>query len=139
MHFHTCEADPDLWLRKATKVDGSAYYEYALVYVDNVMLISAAADELVKELACYFTLKVVENPGTAPCRYVGVMVGQYQFGDGSLAWSMSAEDYHTNAILTIEEEAWDQKLCRKASSPLPAGYHPEIDVSPLLSEDDPSL
>jgi len=138
LHFYACEADPDLWLRKATKPDGSAYYEYALVYVDDVMLISAAADELVKELACYFTLKVVEDPGTAPCRYLGAMVGQYQFGDGSLAWSMSAEDYLTKAIPTIEE-AWDEKLCRKASSPLPAGYHPEIDVSPLLSEDDVSL
>ena len=49
---------------------------------------------------------------------------------------MSAEDYLTKAIPIIEE-AWDKKLRQRASSSLlPAAYHPKIDVSLLLSEDD---
>ena len=37
--FTPCLADPDLWLKAAEKPDGSAYYAYVLLYVDDVMVI----------------------------------------------------------------------------------------------------
>lgn len=38
--FKSSVADPDVWLRPATKPDGEKYYEYILAYVDDVMAIS---------------------------------------------------------------------------------------------------
>ena len=34
------KADPDVWMRPAIKSYGMEYYEYALVYFDNVLVIS---------------------------------------------------------------------------------------------------
>jgi hypothetical protein len=137
MRFKACEADGDVYMRRALDASGNAYYEYALVYVDDVMLVSGDGDAAAKELAEHFTLKVVEDPGKEPCRYLGAMIGKYEFGDGTWAWYMSANDYLSKAIPTVKE-VWDEKLYKKASSPLPNDYHPEIDTSPLLSEDDAS-
>jgi hypothetical protein len=39
MGFKSCLADPDVWLCAATKVDGTKYYEYILVYVDDLLVI----------------------------------------------------------------------------------------------------
>jgi hypothetical protein len=42
------------------------------------------------------------------------------------------------AIPTVEAE-WDESLYKKASSPLSHDYHPEMDTTPLLSDEDSSL
>lgn len=36
--FKSSDADPDVWLRPAVKDDGSKYYEYILMYVDDHVL-----------------------------------------------------------------------------------------------------
>ncbi len=38
--YKSCLADPDVWLRPATKPNGFQYYEYVLVYVDDVLVLS---------------------------------------------------------------------------------------------------
>ena len=38
--FKSCPADPDVWMRPAEKADGMKYGEYALLYVDDILLIS---------------------------------------------------------------------------------------------------
>ena len=50
---------------------------------------------------------------------------------------MSANDYVKNAVKNLEEtlEVEGTKLKGKADRPLPTNYRPEIDVSPLLSDD----
>jgi hypothetical protein len=42
MNFKPSLADPDVWFRPATKDSGFEYYEYILVYVDDVLVVSAA-------------------------------------------------------------------------------------------------
>lgn len=37
--FKSCKADPDVWMRSATKSGGTSYYEYVLLYVDAVLMI----------------------------------------------------------------------------------------------------
>ena len=43
MGFKSCLADPNVWLHPATKDDGTEYYEYILVYVDDLLVISGDA------------------------------------------------------------------------------------------------
>jgi hypothetical protein len=40
MEFSPSLADPDVWLRPASKPSGFACYEYLLVYVDDVLILS---------------------------------------------------------------------------------------------------
>jgi len=86
----------------------------------------------------HFVLKEVLDPSTKRERYLGATIGKFKFSDGSYAWYMSAQEYLKRAIPAIES-TWDMKLYQKASSPLMGDYHPELDVSPLLSDDDAQL
>jgi len=38
--FSSSLADPDVWLRAANHMDGRTYYEYLLVFVDDIVIIS---------------------------------------------------------------------------------------------------
>ena len=38
--FVPSKADLDVWMRPATKSNGEQYYEYLLVYVDDILSIS---------------------------------------------------------------------------------------------------
>jgi hypothetical protein len=138
MNFRPCEADPDVWMRVATKENGFAYWEYALCYVDDILFISAQVDKVVSELSDSFELKEAQDPAAQEERCLGAMIGQYTFPDGSTVWYMSAEAYLKKAIPTIED-MWDKKLYRKVSAPLSKDYHPEVDTSMLLGDDDAQL
>jgi len=48
--FTLCKANPNVWMRKAIKPDGTMYYEYALCYVDDIMVISADPNKVIEEL-----------------------------------------------------------------------------------------
>eukprot|EP00957_Ditylum_brightwellii_P023711 1789369-Ditylum_brightwellii.AAC.1 len=40
--FKSCKADPDLWMTSGTKNDGTKYWDYVLIYVDNILWVSHA-------------------------------------------------------------------------------------------------
>jgi len=86
----------------------------------------------------HFVLKEVTDPGSSGQRYLGATIGKYtSVLLGNTTWYMSLEEYLARVILTVEAE-WDEKLYKKASS-LKGDYHPELNMSPLLSEDDAQL
>ena len=57
MHFETCKADVDVWLRKAAKLDGSEYYELLLVYTDDILIVSHRPREVMTQLDQNFLVK----------------------------------------------------------------------------------
>jgi len=138
MGFTPCEADPDVWMRPAQKPDGTLYYKYVLCYVDDVLIISMDLDGIADELKEHFVLKEVLDPVIKCECYLGATIGKFNFSDGSYGWYMLAKEYLSHAIPAIEA-IWDEKLYQKAASPLMGDYHPELDISPLLSNDDTQL
>jgi len=46
MGFQHSLADPDVWFRPATKHNGFEYYEYLIVYVDDILVLSHQAKEV---------------------------------------------------------------------------------------------
>ena len=42
--FISCPADPDVWMRPALKADGSEYYEYILLYTDDILSVGVNAE-----------------------------------------------------------------------------------------------
>ena len=57
MGFKSSIAEPDVWMREATKSDNEEYYDYTLVYLDNLLAISLDARLVILEVAENFKLK----------------------------------------------------------------------------------
>ena len=41
--------DPDMWHRKATKSDGYKYYDYVMIYMDNLLVVSDNPEDIILE------------------------------------------------------------------------------------------
>ena len=68
--FTSCQADPNVWMRAATKPDRVEYFEYVLLYVDDCLVISHKPKAILREeIGRYFTLK--EAPIGYPLQYLG--------------------------------------------------------------------
>ena len=133
--YKSSRADPDVWIRPQTKPNGFEYYEMILVYVDDILHLSHNIKPTMEALGKLYQLK--EEACGEPKRYLGANVGKFQLPDGKEVWSMSANDYIRNAVKNLEETLAREntKLKGKADRPLPLSYRPEIDVSPLLSDE----
>ena len=130
-------ADGDVWYREATKPDGFAYYEYLLVYVDDILCISHKPKDTMLAIGKLYRLK--DGLIAEPTVYLGATIKQHRFPDSpnKVRWGMSSDKYIGNAVANVELELAkiDKKLSTKASTPLASGYRPELDVSPLLNAD----
>lgn len=71
MNFVPSYADPDVWMRPATKDTGSEYYEYILVYVDDILVLSATPLPIMKTIHKAYCLK--EDPAR-PSQYLGSQI-----------------------------------------------------------------
>jgi Reverse transcriptase (RNA-dependent DNA polymerase) len=139
--FKPCVADPDVWMRAAAKNNGDKYYEYVLIYVDDILACSTNPQKIMETLSGVYRFK--EDPKTKakygpPDRYLGANIGTYQLPDsrdGKHHWYMSADDYVTSSVKNVEQELAKsgKKLPTKVECPMSPAYRPELDVSPLLS------
>ena len=89
MGFDPTVADPDVYRRANAKPDGFKYYEYILVYVDDVLILSHDPNVHLKQIQASYDL----NPDSIgpPSRYLGADVRRViRPGDalGREYWSM---------------------------------------------------
>lgn len=70
--FISCLADPDVWLRPATKPDGTTYYEYLLAYVDDILVLSTNPQNIMDGISSVYLMK--DNSIGKPTRYLGADV-----------------------------------------------------------------
>ena len=80
MGFTSSLADPDLWYKPATKKDGSEYYSYILVYVDDVLIIDEAPKQFMEMIQVDVTVKPdsIQEPKT----YLGADLNKVYYNDG---------------------------------------------------------
>ena len=57
MKHESCKAYADVWMSPAVGDDGCDYYEYILLYVDDVLVVSEHPKDCLRQLIKYFTLK----------------------------------------------------------------------------------
>lgn len=139
--FKPCQADPDVWMRGAVKENGNKYYEYVLIYVDDLLVCSRKPDLIMQTLSKVYRFK--EDPKTnekwtPPDRYLGANIGQYQLhtsSNGKKHWYMPAEGYINAAIANLEVELSKigKTLHSKVDCVMSPVYRPELDFSPELS------
>jgi len=131
--FISCLAGPDVWQRPATRADGSEYYEYILLYVDNFVCVSNNPKDTLLQIGKYFHIK----PGSLgpPKLYLSGKVSQVILPNGVKSFSFSSSQYMNEAVNNVEEhlDKIDRKLSkRKPGTHLPTSYSPELDISPEL-------
>jgi Reverse transcriptase (RNA-dependent DNA polymerase) len=72
--FVSCQSDPDIWRRGATKKDGLKYFEYVLVYVDDLLVISEEPDGILEPLSEEYKYRL-KDVGTPTC-FLGAKIGK---------------------------------------------------------------
>ena len=135
MGFTSCKADPDVWIRPGTKDDGSEYWEFVLLYTDDILAIMCDPETFLREeeLGTRFTLK--ESSIGPPTQYLGNKVSNVTLANGLSAWTFSSSQYTQSAVKNVEESLAKEgkKLPTHDRSPWPTNYCPESDVTPELS------
>ena len=97
--YTRCKADHDVWYRPAVNPNIFEYYEYVLIFVDNILNISHDTKAKIETLGTIYQL----NPGSfvPPDFYLGGNVGKFQLEDKTMAWFMSANDYVKAACANV--------------------------------------
>jgi hypothetical protein len=140
MGFEPTVADPpDVYQKTNAKENGFKYYEYILVYVDNVLIISHSPTTLLERIQANYEL----NPSSIgpPTRYLGADVRQVtRPGDatGQEYWSFSANSYVKNAVRNVKIllQAEGRGLNSTAKTPFPSTtYRPEVDTTDECDSD----
>ena len=116
------KADPDIWLRKAVKVDGFQYYEMFLCYVDDVLCISDDPMKIMKGIHSMFKLK--DDNINEPKDYLSDTSEEMILSDGSQCWSMSSAKYVKAAVQNVEETLAksEKRLTGRCVVPLQSEY-----------------
>ena len=130
------KADPEVWLKSKPKPDGTEYYAYVLVYVDDILHLHHDPDTFMNRLAEVYMLK--DGSGREPGIYLRAKIEKVQLDDGSVEWSMKSREYITNAIQNLEytlacDGAQPLNIFVKKSGerPFPSNYRPKLEVSPV--------
>ena len=125
-------------MRPVKKGDGSPYYDYVLLYMDDV--VSDNAESILRnEIGRYFELK--EASIGPPKMYLGAGIRKVKLDNGMEAWAASSSQYIQAAVRNVEEyiekshhKRW--RIPNKVETPMRSTYRPELDVSEELSPSD---
>jgi hypothetical protein len=135
--FKGCLADPDVWLRPACKPDGTKYYKYVLIYVDDYYLFHMILKKVMYMLSEHYTLK--KGSVKAPTEYLVAEIKTYRQDklDSRVCWAMSCDLYVKRAVKEVQQNSAktdEKQLSNKTVTPLTAGYRPELDATPELDD-----
>ena len=139
LRFKPSAANPDVWMRPATKADGTKYYEYVLVYVGDILTMSEKPEEIMQSLMNEFTFKGGADGVIPPTDNLGAKLEWKEDIMGRDCWSMTSYKYVNAAIQAVEErlkERNDRPLPLRAASPMSYDYIPELDATEELQSDE---
>jgi hypothetical protein len=104
------------------KPNGETYWEYALCYVNIILIISHKPQEAMDYLSSKYKPKEgsVKEPDSAD--------------PTKTRWAMSSDTYIKRAVTDVERELLqiDERLATKVTTPIHLGYQPELDTTAEL-------
>jgi hypothetical protein len=156
--FTSSQSDPDVWFRLSKRSTGEEYYEYVLLYVNNVLVVSEKAEAVLrKEIGKDWILKE-ESIGPLS-KYLGGKLREVTLKSGVKCWAFGSCQYVQSAVNNVVDHlqkkgnyvpdhlrqkgtklpaAHQAKhgllLPYKAPNPLSSGCPPELDVTSELGE-----
>jgi len=141
LNFTSSRGDPDVWFREARRKEGGEpYYEYVLIYTDDILVISDNAEAVLRdELGSGFDkFELKEESIGPPSQYLGGKLSLVETANGTKAWQFSSSQYVQEAVSNVEKylAATNRILPRRCTTPLSTNYRPEIDTTRELHEVD---
>ena len=101
LRFKLSQCDPEVLMREAVKADGTQYWEYVLLYVDDCLVVSENGEKFLRnEIGKYFTLG--ETSIGPPKVYLGGKMSLVELSNGSKAWAFSSSQYGQEAVQNVE-------------------------------------
>ena len=133
--FRSSMADPDVWMRAAVKNDGEKYYEFILVYVDDLLCMSYDPKSPMEEIS--EVLRFKRDKMEPPDIYLGARLEEKEL-NGRKMWAMSCTDYIKTAVQIAEKGAQKRglNLPNRVDTPMMSNYYPELDGTPELDSMD---
>ena len=135
--FFPCTADPDVYMKMKTKDDGTKYYSYLIVYVDDIICTDINPKATLSELGEIYQLK---GGIIFPDIYLGNNIRKWKYtnteGIENVCYAMGSSSYIKEAVRVAEnhQKCHDIKFpkSRKESSQTPfshTDYRPELESS----------
>ena len=134
--FKSSKADFDIWLRPAVKEDGEEYYEYVMLYVEEVMAANHQAIKVMEDLGR--GIKYKNDKIETPDSYLGAQLVLKTLPNDLKCWYMSSDKYVNAAIKNVEEAIKKKslKIPNKVRTPMDGTFIPELDGTPELDNID---
>ena len=100
MGFKSCNADSYVWFLPETKANGTDYYQYVLLYVDNIFAIVENPEYFIRnELGHRFFIKPsLIGP---PTQYLGNKCPLVNLSNHRQAWYFSSYQYVQNLVNNV--------------------------------------
>lgn len=144
LKFTPSLADDNVWMKKCKKDDGSFYYSYILVYVDDVLCISHDPGYYMNILSGEYRLK--EEPAE-PSMYLGTDVKKWKItDDGGIllreCWALGSESHVKKAVQVVKQLLLKDNLKFVSSKKVPShpfstqSYRPELDCTELCDDNE---
>ena len=100
--FNSCFADPDVRMIQSKRDNGTSYYEYVLLYVDDCLIISDNSENVIQmEIGKYFELR--QESIKPPDLYLGGRMRQVELDNGVKAWDFGSSQYVQAAVKNVEK------------------------------------
>jgi Reverse transcriptase (RNA-dependent DNA polymerase) len=130
--YQSCRADPDVWLRENSDHNNTRFYEYVLIYTDDILAVGKDPQATLDRINKYFTLK--EGSVKEPDIYLGAKLRRIVGSDGTEAWTQSSSSYIQEAVKNVESwlDEHNMKLPNRSDTPMSTGCRPELDTTPEL-------
>jgi Reverse transcriptase (RNA-dependent DNA polymerase) len=125
--FVKTKHDNDLWM-----IDKISHYEYLATYVDDILVWSKDPMGVIKSLEKIYVLKSVGIPEYYLGGNVEILGDAWK--SHGLGLAISAKTYIQNVIPKFE--SLFGKELKPVKTPMSEGYHPEVDNTPLCTDED---
>ena len=135
-------ADNDVYMKERTRKDGTKYYSYLVVYVDDVLCIDEKPKVIIDHIASVYRVK--DGSVEAPSRYLGMNVKKWVYsamnGELMTAYALGASTYIKEAVRIVKKNCSDCKLTYKSKSRFDScpftnnDYRPELDATEYCNE-----
>ena len=139
--FVSTKADVDVYRRESVKGDMTAYYEYLVVYVDDIICVSEDPSKWMKILGTRYRLRDVG----VPIRFLGSDIKRKQYidenGYQAYCWAFGSDTYVKDACNLAESQmkkhgiTYPSTRRHGSSSPFSSQmYRPELDSTEFCNE-----
>ena len=133
--FKSTYADPDVWIKPATRPNGQEHYEYVMCYVDDLIAIAANPKKILEDLKGK-DIKYKNDEIKPPDMYLGARLKVRDL-EGTECWTITSHDYIKVAVETVKQadaiKQWYWPA--KVTTPMTASFVPEWDKSPELDSE----